>query len=102
MNVDKKAQKVKQTAEVGGKARITFPPVLAKNLDKLKICLWVDWKNSIFLDEVDEIKQSLQNTTDLLEQPYQNPGGFLWNVQRTGTRIFNYRLSSGDLFLLIN
>lgn len=102
MNVDKKTQKVKQTADVGGKARITFPPTLAKNLDKLKLCFWVDWKNSIFLDEIDAIKKSLQDTTDLQEQPFQNPGGFLWNVQRTGTRMFNYRLTAGDLFLLIN
>jgi len=102
MNVDKKAQKVKQTAEVGGKASITFPPTLAKNLDKLKVCFWIDWKNSIFLDEIEAIKLTLQNTEDLQEQPFQNPGGFLWNVQRTGTRMFNYRLSSGDLFLLIN
>ena len=102
MNVDKNSVKVKNAAPSGGETRITSPPILAKNLDKLKITFWVDWKKSAFLDEIEDIKNSLQKTANLQEKPFHGSGGFHWNVQRTGTRIFNYRLTAGDLFLLIN
>jgi hypothetical protein len=34
--------------------------------------------------------------------PYHAPGGFDWNLHRTGTSRYNFRLSSGDLTLLLN
>ncbi len=86
----------------GGKTRITCPPKVANNVDKLKVSFWVSWRDNTFLDELDSIKQSIQNTSHLQEKPYHCPGGFQWNVQRTGTRLFSFRLLAGDLAFLIN
>lgn len=102
MNVDNKSVKVKHTPSSRGQARITCPPTLARNVDKLKVSFWVEWKDESFIEEIDTIKESIQATSNLQEKPYHCPGGFEWNVQRTGTRIFNYRLTAGDLVFLIN
>ncbi len=102
MNVDNNTSNVKNTSISRGQARITCPPKVANNVDKLKMSFWVEWQDDSFLDELELIKQSLQNTTNLQEKSYHCPGGFNWNVQRTGTRIFTYRLTSGDLTFLIN
>lgn len=102
MNVDNKAVNVKTTEILGGQTRIACPPALARNVDKLKVSFWVNWQNSSFLDELAEIKSSLQNTDNLQEKPYYCPGGFNWNVNRTGTRLFTFRLTSGDLTFLLN
>lgn len=102
MNVDNKAVKVKDTTSSRGQARIACPPALARNVDKLKVSFWVNWQESSFLDELAEIKSSLQHTENLQEKPYYCPGGFNWNVHRTGTRLFTFRLTSGDLTFLLN
>lgn len=102
MNVDNNTIKVKNAQAGGGKASITFPPTVANNVDTLKVSFWVKWRDNSFLDELELIKQSIQNTSNLQEKPYRCPGGFHWNVQRTGTRIYTYRLTSGDLTFLIN
>lgn len=102
MNLDKNTGKVKSTSPDKGQARIACPRVLARNVDKLKISFWINWQDSSFLDEIEEIKQSIQSTESQQEGPYHCPGGFKWNVQRTGTKLFSFRLTSGDLVLLLN
>lgn len=102
MNVDKKEIKVNTSNSPGGQARIACPPALARNVDKLKVSFWVNWQDSSFLEELTDIKTSLQETETLQEKPYYCPGGFNWNVHRTGTRLFTFRLTAGDLVLLIN
>lgn len=102
MNVDSNISNVKKSNKNVGQARITCPPTLAKNLDKLKVQFWVNWQDSSFIDELDSIKTSIQNTSNLTEKPYLCPGGFNWNVHRTGAGDFNFRLTSGDLFFFVN
>lgn len=102
MNVDNNTSKVKNAQTTGGQARITCPPTLATNIDKLKVNFWVIWADTSFLDEIDYIKNQIQTTPDLQEMPYLCPGGFNWNVQRTGTSSFSYRLTSGDITFMIS
>ncbi len=102
MNVDNKVLKVKKSNDSKGQARITCPPTLANNIDTIKISFWVNWLSDTFLAEIDGIKESIQNTTLLDEQPYHCPGDFNWNVQRTGIKLFNFRLLAGDLRLFLN
>lgn len=53
------------------------------------------------MKELDRLKELAQSTDkDCL--PLHFPGGFDWNVHRTGTSRYNFRLTSGDLTLLIN
>ncbi len=102
MNVDNKDTKVKTAVPPKGQARITCPPQLATGLDTLKISFWIDWEDETLLDELQTIKRQIQNTQNHNSLPYHCPGGFDWNLHRTGTSMYNYRLSSGDLSLLIN
>lgn len=102
MNVDNNATKVKNTKNPRGQAQITCPPTLAKNIDKLKISFWVKWEDESFLEELEKIKLSIQNTNDLAEKPYHCPGQFDWNVHRTGTKNYTYRLTAGDITFLLN
>lgn len=102
MNVDNKPAKVKDTLPIWGQARITCPPQLANGLDTLKISFWIKWEDESFLDELETLKRQVQLSEHLSSLPYHCPGGFDWNVDRTGTKLFTYRLLSGDLTLLVN
>lgn len=102
MNVDNIPAKVKDTLPVGGQARITCPPQLANGLDTLKVSFWVEWEDESFLDELETLKRQVQQFPHITSLPYHCPGGFDWNVDRTGTKLFTYRLTSGDLTLLCN
>ncbi len=102
MNLDNNGLKVKKSNDSKGQARITCPHTLANNIDTLKVSFWVDWLDHSFLSEINDIKESIQQSTLLDERPYSCPGGFNWNVQRTGIKLFNYRLLSGDLRLFLN
>lgn len=105
MNVDNKVPKVKNTDNnsiTREQASLTSSPTLANNPDKLKVSFWVHWKDESFIEEIDALKESIQNTANLQEKPYHCPSGFQWNLHRTGTRLFNFRLTAGDLALLLN
>lgn len=102
MNVDNKVAKVKDSNSNKGQARITCPPQLANGLDTLKVSFWVEWNDNSFLEELESLKRQVQLFPHLTSLPYHCPGGFDWNVHRTGTALFNYRLSSGDITFLVN
>ena len=85
-----------------GQARITCPYQLANGLDTLKVSLWVEWEDNLFLDELEQAKKEIQTTKNDTQNPYHCPGDFDWNVKRVGTSKFNYILESGDLTLLLN
>lgn len=88
--------------ESGSQTRITCEPIVATAscLDTLKISLWVDWNCSDLLER-------LQQAKDIAQQG-ENPSepvdlaGYTWNVMRSGTSNFNYRLVRGDIKVLIN
>lgn len=103
MTVDNNLSKVKNTTFADrGQARISCPPTLANNLDTLKISFWISWSDDSFLEEIKSIKDTLQQSESLTEAPYHCPGGFNWNVQRTGVKLYNFRLLAGDLRLFLN
>lgn len=102
MTVDNKSIKVKTVPSSRGQARITCPPQLANGLDTLKVSFWVEWNDNSFFEELETLKRQVQFFPHLTSLPYHCPGGFDWNVHRTGTALFTYRLSSGDLALLVN
>lgn len=87
---------------------ITCDRIVAKSLvrvhrgvDFLKVNYWVQWEDFSFLDVLEWSKKRLQETED--EQVHVlNSKGIEWNLQRTGTSKFNYRLKAGDVTLLFN
>jgi hypothetical protein len=89
-------------------AGITCDRIVAKSLvrvrrgvDFLKVNYWIQWEDFSFLDVLEWSKKRLQETED--EQVHVlNSKGLEWNLQRTGTSKFNYRLKSGDVTLLFN
>jgi len=92
----------------GAQTRITCDPTLSKklirihrSLDFLKISYWIQWDDSTFLETLDWLKKRMQDTDDQ-EQCIFNDCCLDWNLQRTGTLKFNYRLRSGDVTLLFN
>ncbi|BHH85762.1 hypothetical protein [Desulforhopalus sp. 52FAK] len=85
----------------GGKTRITCPPIVVNGLDFLKVSFWLDWDSTTPFPELDSLKAHLQ-TGEELTIPYHAPGGFDWNLHRTGTSRYTYRLTTGDLTLLFN
>ena len=89
-------------------ARITSDRILANELirthqsiDFLKVSFWVQWDDTTFLETLDWLKKRMQDTDDD-EQCVFNDLGLEWNLQRTGTQKFNYRLRTGDVTLLYN
>jgi hypothetical protein len=102
MNVDNKTVKVNTCHPDKGQARITCPYQLANGLDTLRISFWVEWENQDFLNDLESHKKSIQTTSNTPSIPYHCPGGFDWNVFRSGTSIFPYRLQSGDITFLLN
>lgn len=94
----------------GSQARITCEPLVVNsqcyrvhnNLDFLKVSLWLQWESLEFLSMLESEKQALQESEDE-SAPITSPDKvFSWNLSRTGTRFYNYRLSSGDIKLLLN
>lgn len=92
---------VTSIGEKGGRARVSRPPRVVRNLDFLKVNFWIEWEDSRFLQEVEGLKIFAQ-AQDVDSVPYHCPGGFDWNVSRTGTKSYNFVLSSGDITLLFN
>ena len=71
-------------------------------VDFLKVSLWLEWsEDSSFLDLLEFKKQYMQSTeTDDLAPV--TVAGMSWNLSRTGTRFFAYRLTAGDVTLLLS
>lgn len=89
-------------------ARITCDRTVANSLirvhrgvDFLKVNFWLQWHSYSFLDILDGMKRMLQDTEDEQVAVFRSKG-LEWNLQRTGTSKFNYRLKAGDVTLLFN
>ncbi len=78
-----------------------MPPIVVNGLDFLKVSFWLDWDSTELFRELEDLKAFVQLTEEN-STPYHAPGGFDWNLQRTGTSRYNFRLTSGDLTLLLN
>ena len=85
----------------GGKTRITCPPQVVNGLDFLKVSFWLEWHSNSLLNELQALKTVIQAGEDNLIS-FHAPGGFDWNLHRTGTSRYNFRLTSGDITLLLN
>lgn len=97
-----------QTAVSRSQARITCDRIVAtdlirvhRGLDFLKVSYWVTWDDSEFLNLLEWLKKRLQETDDEQSCVFKNCG-LDWNLQRTGTSKFNYRLKAGDVTLLLS
>lgn len=89
------------TSSTGGTTRITCPPTVVNGLDFLKVSLWFEWLSPQFFDELDRLKHIAQQGSEQ-SIPFHVPGNFDWNLFRTGTSQYNYRLTCGDITLLFN
>ncbi len=80
-----------------------FPDVRVYcGVDFFKVSYWVDWLDSSFLDLLEMKKVLLQATEMETCVPLFLDCGFDWNLYRTGTRFFKYRLRCGDVTLLLS
>ena len=72
-------------------------------LDFLKVSLHIKWdgRDSDLLPILDFMKKQVQDT-ELDCIPVFKEHGFDWNLYRTGTRYYTYRIKSGDVTLLFN
>jgi len=69
----------------------------------LKVSFWVKWdgRESDLLPILEFMKKQVQDTeNDSI--PVFKEHGFDWNLYRTGTKFYTYRLKSGDVSLLFN
>ena len=72
-------------------------------LDFLKVSLHIKWdgRDSDLLPILDFMKKQVQDTElDCISVFKEH--GFDWNLYRTGTRYYTYRIKSGDVTLLFN
>lgn len=72
-----------------------------RGIDFLKVNFQVTWDDYTFLDTIDWIKKKIQETDDIEMEAFICKG-LHWNVQRTGTTKFTYRLKSGDVTILLS
>lgn len=86
----------------GSQTRITCEPIVAtvSCLDTLKISFWVDWNCSDLLERLQQAKDIAQKGENPSEPV--DLAGHTWNVMRSGTSNYNYRLVRGDVKILIN
>ncbi len=81
---------------------VATPPIRTSHgIDFLKVNYHARWQDSTFLDILEWSKKRLQETDDE-EVHVLKSKGLNWNLQRTGTSKFNYRLKAGDVVLLLN
>lgn len=96
----------------GPQAGITWGPIVANDslpdyrvyhgIDFMKVSFWLDWDgNRDFFEILDRKKDSMQATESVEFLPVVLRGTE-WNLSRTGVRLFNYRLISGDVVLLLS
>ena len=76
---------------------------LKRCLDYLKVSFHVKWdgQGDDLLPVLDFMKKQVQDT-ELECIPVFKEHGFDWNLYRTGTRYYTYRIKSGDVTLLFN
>ncbi len=90
---------------VRSQARITCDRIVVKHthqsVDFLKVSFWLQWEDTTFLETLDWLKKRLQSTEDDEVCVFKDCG-LDWNLMRTGTQKFNYRLKAGDVTLLFN
>ncbi|MDH4319197.1 MAG: hypothetical protein OEV64_12455, partial [Desulfobulbaceae bacterium] len=67
----------------------------------LKVSFWIEWYDETFLDNLETRKREIQET-DFESEVFIQEQCWKWNLLRSGTKHFNYRLVSGDVKLLIN
>ena len=79
--------------------RLSSASIVA-NLDTLKISLWIDFSDSELLDQLELAKQKAQ-IDDVDSEPV-DIGGFSWNCHRNGAKQYTFRLTRGDVRLLLN
>jgi hypothetical protein len=72
-----------------------------RGIDFVKVNFQVTWDDYTFLDTIDWIKRKIQETDDSEMEAFICKG-LHWNVQRTGTTKFSYRLKSGDVTILLS
>lgn len=72
-----------------------------RGVDFLKVNYWLQWHEFNFLEIMDHMKRMLQDTEDEQVAVFRSKG-LEWNLQRTGTSKFTYRLKSGDVTLLFS
>lgn len=72
-----------------------------RNLDFLKVNMWVFWLDTWFLGYLESKKKEAQEL-DLDCIPVFKERGFDWNLYRQGASRYSYRLTSGDITLLFN
>lgn len=79
------------------------PARVHRGVDFLKVSMWVDWddKGKRFLEYLDQRKKAMQATESVELSPV-TLAGVPWNLARTGTRHFPYRLVAGDVVLLLS
>jgi hypothetical protein len=80
-------------------------PQVSPGVDKLKISLWLDWKDNKFLSRLQTHKSGLQETTgrqstsiNFTSSPWSNS----FVLHRTGTTKFSYRITTGDVAVLLS
>ncbi|MCK9502364.1 MAG: hypothetical protein RBR09_13795 [Desulfobulbaceae bacterium] len=78
---------------------------VSPGVDKLKVSLWLDWKDNKFLSRLQNHKLSLQETTgrqstsiNFSSSPWSNS----FVLHRTGTTKFSYRIITGDVTVLLS
>lgn len=101
----------RRAGKPGSQARISCDPQVVnpafsdvrvyRGIDFLKVSFWVDWEDLSFLDLLEAKKLALQKT-ELEECSSLSLHGYDWNVFRTGTHFFSYRLQAGDVVFLIS
>jgi len=76
---------------------------VSRGLDFLKVSFWLEWNPLIqnFLGILDFMKKQVQETErDCI--PVFKENGFDWNLYRTGTSKFAFRIKSGDVTLMFS
>ncbi len=76
---------------------------VSRGLDYLKVSFGVKFnlREGDFLGQLDMMKKQVQET-ELECIPIFKENGFDWNLYRSGTRLYNFRLKSGDITLMFN
>jgi len=76
---------------------------VTRGLDFLKVSFWVKWdRQGSDMFQILDLMKKLAQDTELDCIPVFKEHGFDWNLYRTGTRYYTYRLKSGDISLLFN
>lgn len=78
-----------------------MPCTVVNGIDFLKVSFWLEWETLSVLEELESLKNAVQSTEEPTIQ-FRIVENCTWNLHRSGTLKFNYRLTSGDVTLLLN